>query len=171
MLFFRLKIKVSARKVPDSESYVTKQNKCNYEQIENRIADLVNERLSQFLSETLKPLEQSFLSALEIQDKGHNKLSDTVTSIHINQQTILNKLNSISCKEKQDQEKSDVENSTKYQEIVKIKDDLYTQTQVLQESLQKARHEYSLKEAELEHKLRTGKNKTIQIQQTNNEHL
>jgi hypothetical protein len=44
-------------KVPDSESFVTKQNKSNYEQIENRIADLVNERLSQFLSETLKPLE------------------------------------------------------------------------------------------------------------------
>ena len=96
---------------------------------------------------------------------------DTVTIIHINQQTILNKLNSISCKEKQDQEKSDVENSTKYQEIVKIKDDLYKQTQVLQESLQKTRHECSLKEAELYHKLRTEKNKTIQIQQTNNELL
>jgi hypothetical protein len=127
--------------------------------------------LSQFLSETLKPLEQSFLSALEIQDKGHNELSDTVTIIHINQQTILNKLNSISCKEKQDPEKSDVENSTKYKEIVKIKDDLYKQTQVLQESLQKTRHECSLKEAELYHKLRTEKNKTIQIQQTNNELL
>jgi chromosome segregation ATPase len=91
--------------------------------------------------------------------------------IYINQHTILNKLNFISCKEKQDQEKSDVENSTKYQEIVKIKDDLYKQIQVLQKSLQKARHECSLKEAELDHKLRTEKNKTIQIQQTNNELL
>ena len=51
------KLKSMLEKVPDSESFVTKQNKSNYEQIENRIADLVNERLSQFLSETLKPLE------------------------------------------------------------------------------------------------------------------
>ena len=93
------------------------------------------------------------------------------TFIYINQQTILDKLNSISCIEKQDQEKSDVENSTKYQEIAKIKDDLCKQIQVLQESLQKARHECSLKESELDHKLRTEKNKTIQIQQTNNELL
>ena len=76
------KLKSMLEKVPDSESFVTKQNKSNYEQIENRIADLVNERLSQFLSETLKPL-----SALEIQDKGHDELSDTVTIIHIHKST------------------------------------------------------------------------------------
>jgi hypothetical protein len=75
------KLKSVLEKVPDSESFVTKQNRSNYGQIENRIADLVNERLSQFLSETLKPLEQSFLSALEIQDKGHNELSDTIDQV------------------------------------------------------------------------------------------
>ena len=55
-----------------------------YEHIENRIADMVNDKLSEFISETLKRLEQSFFSALGIQDKIHNELSDIGTNIHAN---------------------------------------------------------------------------------------
>ena len=53
--------------------------------------------------------------------------------------------------------------------MVKIKDTFLLKTQDLQESLRKERHEHSLKEADLDYKLKSEKTKLNQIQQTNNE--
>ena len=72
-------------------------NKCDFnfmEQLESKISTVNEERLTQFSSNTLKPMQDSFILAIENQNKSYTELSEIVGELRTQQ--IVTKKNKVS---------------------------------------------------------------------------
>ena len=89
------------------------------EQLESKISTVNEERLTQFSSNTLKPMQDSFILAIENQNKSYTELSEIVGELRTQQ--IVTKKNKVS-NTTNDTEGSgtfNVELNPKYQEVVR----------------------------------------------------
>ena len=140
------------------------------ESLESKLLNVMDERLNLFSTDILKPMQQSFVSAIDNQNKSYTELSEIVGEIRTQQQSVKNK-NLVQENDHIKKTDTDVESNPKYKELVSCNTALQNEVRILQKTVQSERHENCLKQAELEFSLQNEKSKTQLNLTSYNDHL